>query len=201
MNKYLTTFLITIGIFVIGNAFMAKKKIIFYETVSTEIIEKQIASEACTNVYVYSDTCAKCRYLKEKININNIDKKSKKIYGINLDIGKNLKFLKQYQVVSTPVLLKISKGGEVLDRSEQVEDKKDVLTFFGIFEKNSAILTIKRIADVRFLILYLSCSTFRPLNSKTIQNENTRSITFLRFEKLGKAIILCFIFLRIGVMS
>lgn len=135
MNKYLTTCLITIGIFVIGNVFMAKKKIIFYETVSTEIIEKQIASEACTNVYVYSDACAKCRYLKEKINMNNIDKKSKKIYGINLDTGKNQNFLKKYQLLSTPVLLKISKGGEVLDRSEQVEDEKDVLTFFGIFEK------------------------------------------------------------------
>ena len=127
MKKYLATLLLTIGLVSLEMIGLSSKKATFYETITLSRLEKQLSSEAVVNIYVYSETCSRCRYLKEKVKVGQL---KSKIYGLNLSQERDQQFLKKYQIVATPLLLKLSKGGAVLERNDQVVSEKDVIDFF-----------------------------------------------------------------------
>lgn len=127
MKKYLATLLLTIGLVSLAMVGFSSKRATFYETITLARLEKKLSSEAVVNVYVYSETCTRCRYLKEKLKVGQL---KSKIYGLNLSQETDRQFLKNYQIVATPLLLKLSKGGAVLERNDQVVSEQDVIAFF-----------------------------------------------------------------------
>ncbi|EOH88891.1 thioredoxin family protein [Enterococcus villorum] len=119
MKKIISTSIVSI-IILSSTLFLFLRNIVdenFYHSIdanelNTYLIENKVY------LYFYSDSCAKCIFLKESLSKEDV---AQIILGINIDEEKNERLVENYGISSTPTLLEYSKG-KITKRIEHYED-------------------------------------------------------------------------------
>ena len=106
---------------------ITKDKETFYIPSSLEEIEKKIDKKEHINVYVYQNNCSTCIYFSETIKRNQI---YSDVFGINLDEETSTRFLEEYDIMSTPTIIRFA-DGSVFMQSNDVKKEKQLIDFFN----------------------------------------------------------------------
>jgi len=99
----------------------------FYQEKSATEIEEMIEKQGEVVVYVYSDSCSKCIYLKRSLEEKMF---AEKIYGLNTGKEENMTFIKKYGIHSTPEFF-VFEGEAVRKRLTGIKDAKEVIDFIN----------------------------------------------------------------------